>query len=183
MSFCTQVVTQNALCARILTVVTIRQFLVRLVHIETLRRGSLTVFIAGVLRSCGIKLDRVTPSKEMGTTQATKTFADGPPPIVRIENAVRPARQLQRIGLAVTEDAPWALQVVTEPLQGQICSSDAVVVPTALHGALDKRLGSRIASGCEIEVYAPVVFTVSLREAGVEKARVTAKARPGAQRA
>lgn len=83
------------------------------------------------------------------------------------------------MGLAVTEDAPWALKAVAEPLQEQIDTPEAGTASESLYGALDKRAGSQTTSGCEIEVYAPVVFIVSLKEAGVEKARVTAKARPG----
>lgn len=163
--------------------VTTWQFLVKLLQVETLRRGSLTVFITGVLRSCGIKRDRATPSEKMGAAQATRTFADEPPAIVRVERVVRPTKQLQRLGLGVTEDAPWELQGTAEFLRGQTVSLYAEDTSEAPYSALGKRAGARVASGCEIEVYVPAVFTVSLKEAGIEKARVIAKARPGTQRA
>lgn len=179
----TQVVTQDALCARVWGVVTTRQFLVKLLRLEALRRSSLTVFIAGVLRSCGIKLDRATPSEKMGAAQATRTFADGPTAIVRVESVARPSKQLQRLGQAVTSDAPWTLQETAEPFLGQAVTQDAGDTSEAPYGALGNPAGTRVASGHEIELYAPAMFTVSLKEAGVEKARVTAKARPGARRA
>ncbi len=49
---------------------------------------------------------------------------------------------------------------------------------------MDDRTGSQggVTPGFEIEVRDLVMFTVSLKEAGVEKARAEAKARPGPQR-
>jgi hypothetical protein len=160
------------------------QFFKWLLPVGTLRRGSLTVFIVSVLRSYGIELDRATSYRKMRTLPSTRTFANGPAAIVRVENVARSDGQLQRTGLAVTEDAPWALQSVAEPFREQIMIiSDAGAASGVPYSALDKRANTRATSGCEIEMYTPAMFTAILKKAGVEQDRVTAKVRPGAPRA
>lgn len=78
------------------------------------------------------------------------------------------------------EGAFWTLQAVADHLRGRVNSID---VHTA-SGTVDERAEVRagVTPGFEMEVHTPVMFTVSLKVAGVEKARVTAKARPGTQR-
>ena len=79
---------------------------------------------------------------------------------------------------------PGRSRLPLSPFDGKVIRKrDAGTALEALYGALGECEGSRVgvSSGREIKVYAPVVFTVSLKKAGVEKVRVIAKARPGAQ--
>ena len=93
------------------------QFLEKLVRIGTLRRVSLTVLIASALRLCRMKLDRATSRKRMRIPQATRTFANGPAAIVRVEHVVRPAGPMERQDVLTVEDAAWNVQAVPEPLR------------------------------------------------------------------
>lgn len=120
----------------------------------------------------------------MGTAQITKTFAGGPVAIVRVENVTHTDEQLKRMCELSAGEGDWPLQAVNGHIRDLGGSTDAHTASGALYGTVDKRVGVQVGvtSGREIEVYAPVMFTVSIKEAGVEKARVTAKARPGMQR-
>ncbi len=151
---------------------------------DTLRRGSLTVLIASALRSCRIRLERATSRTGKGTPPAKKAFADGPAAIVRVEPGPRPDVLVKQLGVPTAEGAPWTLQAVSRHLQGLSDRKDAAAAPGAPYGPVGGRAGTRagVTPGFEFQVQEPVMFTVSLKEAGVEKARAEAKARPGAQR-
>lgn len=166
-----------------LRVVTTWRFLTELLQLETLRRGSLTVLIAGALRSCRIRMDRARSRKGTRSPMATKAFADGPAAIVRVEQVARPSEPMKQLGDGTAVGATWALQAAPEPLRTLPGKLDAAAGSGAPNGAVGDQAGIRASAtpGLEIEVRDPVMFTVSLKEAGVEKARVEAKARPGTQ--
>lgn len=126
-----------------------------------------------------MKLDRATSCKRMRIPQTTKTFANGPVAIVRVEHVVRPTGQMERQDILTVEDAAWTFQAVPEHPRALTSGEDAVAALGAPDGAV-ARVGAT--PGLEIQVCTPAMFTVSLKVAGVEKARVTARSRPGAQR-
>lgn len=167
------------------------QFLIELLRVETLRRGSLTVLIASVLRSCGIELGCATSRMKMRTPLATRSLANGHVAIVRIEYAARSDGRMKLMGVRTVEDVDWTLQAVTDHLMDALKGTDDDAAPGAPDGAVNKRAGehakgwvSRVAvpPSHEIQVYVPVVFTVVMKVAGVEKARVTAYSDAGPER-
>ena len=155
-----------------------------MLRLEALRRGSLTVLIAGALRSCRIRLEQATSRRGTRTPAATKAFADGPPAIVRVEHAARPREPMKQLGVGTAVGATWTLQAAPEPFQTQAGKADVATGSGAPNGAVSDQAGIQagVTPSFEIEVRDPVTFTVSLKEAGVEKARAEAKARPGTQR-
>jgi hypothetical protein len=153
-------------------------------RVDTLRRGSLTVLIASALRSCRIRLDRAKSHRGTRTPPATKAFADGPTAIVHVEAVVYPDAQLKQLVAGTTEDAALTLQTVSEPLRELTDGNRAETASGAPPGAVGKHAGTQVGvtPGCELQVHIPVMFTVTLKQGGIEKARVIAKARPGTQR-
>ena len=152
--------------------------------VETLRRGSLTVFIASTLRSCRIRLDRATSRRGTRTLPAARSFANGPAAIVRVENAVFSDGQMKGMGVLTAGEGDWTLQAVTDHLRELTGGKDAVAALGAPYGAVGSPVDTQVGvtTGFEIEVRTPIMFTVSLKVAGVEKARVTARSGPGAER-
>jgi alpha-ketoglutarate-dependent taurine dioxygenase len=124
-------------------------------------------------------LDRATSRTGRRTPPATTAFANGPTAIVRVETVARPDEPMKQLVAETTKDAALALQTVSEPLRELTDGNTS----GALYGAVDKRTDPRVGvtPGCELQVYAPVMFTVTLKQGGIEKARVTANTRPGAQ--
>ena len=78
------------------------------------------------------------------------------------------------------EDASWTLHAVTDQLRSQVDDIDAYTASGAVDEQAEVRAG--VTPGFEMEIHTPVMFTVSLKVAGIEKARVTAQARPGTPR-
>ena len=164
--------------------VTTWRFLQEWLQLEALKRGSLTVLIAGALRSCRIKLDQARSRRGMRAPEASEAFADGPPAIVRVEHAARPSEPMKQLGVGTAVGAVWTLQVVSEQLQALTGGKVAEIALEAPHGVVSGPINTRagVTPGFELTVRDPVMFTVSLKAGGVEKARAEAKARPGTQR-
>lgn len=131
-----------------------------------------------------MKLDHMTLHRGMRTQPATKAFANGPAAIVRVETVTRSDEPMKQLVAGTTKDAAWTLQAVSEPLRELTDSKDAHAVSGAPFSALEERTGTRVGvvPGYELQVRAPAMLTVTLKQGGVEKARVIAKAQPGAQR-
>ncbi len=113
----------------------------------------------------------------MRTPQATRTFANGPAAIVRVETAVRPDGQMKRMGVLTAGEGDWTHQAVTDHLRERVDSRDAHTGSGAPDSAVDNRVVTQVGvtPGFGIQVRTPILFTISLKVAGVEKARVTAK--------
>jgi hypothetical protein len=131
-----------------------------------------------------MKLDHVTFHRGTRIPPATKAFANGPTAIVCVETITRSNEPMKQLGVGTAEDAARTLQAVSEPLRELTSGNRAETASGAPYGAVDKRAGTRVGvtPGCELQVHILVMFTVTLKQGGVEKARVTAKAPPGAQR-
>ncbi len=121
---------------------------------------------------------------------ATKAFADGPAAIVRMEHSAHSDGRMKLMGVWNVQDVDWTLQAVTEDLMDALKGTDDAA-PGASDSVVNKRAREqskgRISqitapSGHEIQVDAPMVFTVVMKAAEVEKARVTAYLGAGPKR-
>ena len=113
----------------------------------------------------------------------TKAFAEGPPAIIRVENVGHPDDCVKQSGMPTPRDAAWSVKAISKGSQGLADSRGARELPDVVHSAVnDVATQFCTAPKFEIERYSAVLFSLILKEAGVEKARVEARARPGTQR-
>ena len=113
----------------------------------------------------------------------TKAFAEGPPAIIRVENVGHPDECVKQPGMPTPRDAAWSVKATSRRSRALAESEGAREAPDIVHSTVnDVATQVCTAPKFEIERYSAVLFSLSLKEAGVEKARVEARARPGTQR-
>lgn len=126
----------------------------------------------------------------MSQIRAARALAYRAHDVTRVDYIPDIQREMQQMGILDVEDANRPLEFVGDiPAYPLVCTDDDDATPAATYSgvrndpgehARDRVAEVTVTPGYEIEIRAPVLFTVVMKVLGVEKARVTAKARPGA---
>ncbi len=159
-------------------------------RVQTLRRGSFTVLVVGPLGESRMQFGRSDLEMEVCNVLSVCPFAYGPDTFPGINALVDLNGDVVEMRVLNVQNADRSLERVHGELSYPIVGAHYdYPAPGAVYGGVcndpgedrtDRVTQVGVAPGYEIEVRAPVVFTVVLKVLGVEKARVTAKARPGA---
>jgi hypothetical protein len=138
------------------------------------------LFIAGVLRSRGIRLDPATLREGRSLRGVTKALAERLPAIVRVEHLVPCDDFAKQPGIWTPWDASLSTHATLERLH--VLPDSKKNAEAALGVAFGAVNGDAIQVGMtprvEIELWSAVLFSLSLKKAGVERARVAARDRP-----
>jgi hypothetical protein len=170
-------------------VITKRKALHDYLRIKTLIHGPLTVYALTTLGQRRVELDHTNLHVEVSKVVAVRALAYRTQDVTRVDYIPDIQREMQQMGILDVEDPNRPVQFVGDvfpyPL---VCSDDDDAAPGATYSGVRNDPGEQaddgvpqigVTPGYEIEVSAPVLFTVVMKVAGVEKARVTAKSSPG----
>jgi hypothetical protein len=156
--------------------------------VQTLTHQALAVFIVSPLWQRWVQLDCATFNVKVRDVLAPCPLPDYAYAVTSVDGVTNTNYGVKQMSELRFKDVDWTLEAVRDHLPNPLVGpDDDYPAPRTVHSSSRddaRKYGTDwitkigVTPGCEIEVHSPVIFSVSLKVRGVEKARIDAKSTP-----